>query len=100
LSTYWVVSELTLPPDIGWHFKEDVLRLLRRVLTASYSSFNGQFKGHIDGVAMGLLLSLVIANLYMEGFERAALDPAPNNPSSGFAAWTMPSSSGHMVLIS
>jgi hypothetical protein len=45
------------------HFEEDILRLFRHVLTTSYLSFNSRFYGQIDGVAMGSLLSPVIAAL-------------------------------------
>jgi hypothetical protein len=38
--------------------------------------------------------SPVITN-FMEDFEKAALDSAPNNPSAGSASWMTPSSSGH-----
>jgi hypothetical protein len=46
---------------LGRHF-EDILTLLRHVLTSSYFSFAGQFYKQIDGVAMGSPLSTVIAN--------------------------------------
>jgi hypothetical protein len=51
---------------LGRHFEEDVLGLFRHVLTTSYFTFNGQFYGQTDGVAMGSPLSPVIANFYME----------------------------------
>jgi hypothetical protein len=44
------------------HFEEDIMRLFRHVLTASYFSFTGQCYEQIDSVAMGSPLFLVIAN--------------------------------------
>jgi hypothetical protein len=48
------------------HFEEDVLGLFRHVLTTSYFTFNGQFYGQTDGVAMDSPLPPVIPNFYME----------------------------------
>jgi hypothetical protein len=62
---------------LGCHFEEDVLGLFHHVLTPSYFTFNGQFCGQMDGVAIGSPLSPVIANFYMEDFEKAALELAP-----------------------
>jgi hypothetical protein len=50
---------------LGRHFEEDVLGLFRHILTTSYFTFNGQFYGQTDGVAMGSPLAPVIANFYM-----------------------------------
>jgi hypothetical protein len=62
----------------------DVFTAVTMKTTTSYFSFSGEFYGQIDGVAMGSSLSLVIANLYMEDFERAALDSAPPKPLCWF----------------
>jgi hypothetical protein len=59
------------------HFEEDVLGLFGQVLTTSYLTFNGQFYGHTDGVVMGSPLSAVIANFYMEDYEKAARESPP-----------------------
>jgi hypothetical protein len=45
---------------------------LRHVLTISYFSFADQFYEQFDGVAMGSPLSPVIANFFMEDFEKIA----------------------------
>jgi hypothetical protein len=63
---------------LGRHFDEDVLGLFRHVLTTSYFTFNGQFYGQRDGVAIGSPLSPVIANFYMEDYEKAALESVPS----------------------
>jgi hypothetical protein len=47
-------------------------------------AFNGQFYGQIDGVIMGSPLSSVIANLYMEDYEKAALESTPLKPCCCF----------------
>jgi hypothetical protein len=59
---------------LGRHFEENVLGLFLYVLTSSYFTFNGQFYGQIDGVAMGSSLFPVMANFYMEDYEKAALE--------------------------
>jgi hypothetical protein len=69
---------------LGRHFKEDVLGLFHHAITTSYFTFNGQFYGQTDDVAMGSTLSPVIANFYMEDFEKAALESAPLKPCCWF----------------
>jgi hypothetical protein len=72
----WVPIRATMDL-LGRHFGEDVLVLFRHVLTTSYFKFNGQFYGQTDGVAMGSLLSSVIAYFYREDYEKAVLESAP-----------------------
>jgi hypothetical protein len=69
---------------LGWHFEEDVLRLFCHILTTSYFTSNGQFYRQTVGLAMGLLLSLVIASFYTEGYKKAALELAPLKPRCWF----------------
>jgi hypothetical protein len=47
---------------LGHNFEDDILGLFRHVLTTSYFTFNGQFYGQTDGVAVASPLSPVIAN--------------------------------------
>jgi hypothetical protein len=69
---------------LGRNF-EDVLGLFRHVLTTSYFTFNEQFYGQTDDVAMGSPLSPIIANFYMEDYEKATLEsPPPPNPRCWF----------------
>ena len=42
-----------------------------------YFSFQDQFYEQVEGVSMGSLVSLIVANLYMEYFEQKALCIAP-----------------------
>jgi hypothetical protein len=62
---------------LGRHFEEDVLGIFCHVLITSYFTFNRQFSGHIDGVAMGSPLSRVLTHFYLEDYEKAALESAP-----------------------
>jgi hypothetical protein len=57
------------------HF-EDILRLFRHVLTASYFGFAGQFNEKIDGMTMSSPLPPVIANFFTEDFEEMELERA------------------------
>jgi hypothetical protein len=66
------------------HFEEDILGLFHHVLTTSYFTFNGQYYGQTDGVAMGSPLSPVIANFYMEDYEKAGLKLASLKPCCWF----------------
>jgi hypothetical protein len=49
-------------------------------LHSTYFIFRGEFCEHVEGVAMGSPLSPVVANLYMEKFEKQALDSFPLKP--------------------
>jgi hypothetical protein len=63
---------------VGRYFEEDVLGLLHHVLSTSYFSFSGDFYGQTDGVVMGSPLTPVIANFYLEDYEKVALEsPSP-----------------------
>jgi hypothetical protein len=62
------------------HFEEDILRLFRCVLMASNFIFAGQVYEQFEGVAMGLPLSPVTANFFMEDFEEMAVDGAAHEP--------------------
>jgi hypothetical protein len=61
-----------------------MLGLFRHILTTSSSTFNGQFYGQTDGVALGTPFSPVITNFYMEDYEKAAHESAPLKPSRWF----------------
>jgi retron-type reverse transcriptase len=76
-----IVESLNL---LSQHFSEDILALFRHVLTSTYFSFGGQFYEQTDGVAMGSLLSPVIANFIMDAFEEKALKQASHKPLCWF----------------
>ena len=76
-----IVDSLEL---LSYHFEDDVLALFKHVLTSTYFCFNGQFYEQTDGVAMGSPLSPVIANFFMEDFEKRAIEQATHNPVCWF----------------
>ena len=55
--------------------REDVMALLKVVLNNCVSSFQGKFYKQLNSAAMGSPCSLVVANIYMEYFEKRALGP-------------------------
>ena len=56
---------------------DDIILLLEFCLKNTYFSFQGQFFEQVKGVAMGSLVSPIVANLYMEHFEQKALSSSP-----------------------
>jgi hypothetical protein len=66
-----VISEIT---------DEDTTNLVKVCLKSTYFSFRNCFYEQIEGVAMGSPLSPVVANLYMENFEKQAIDSYPLKP--------------------
>jgi hypothetical protein len=61
---------------LSHHFVDDVLALLKHMLTSTYFCFDEQFYEQTDGVAMSSPLSPVIANFFMEDFEKKAIEQA------------------------
>ncbi|XP_055842472.1 uncharacterized protein LOC129909411 [Episyrphus balteatus] len=59
---------------------ENYLPLLDFCLSSGYFCFNGQFYLQKDGVAMGLPLAPLIADIWMENFEKKALDSSKEKP--------------------
>jgi hypothetical protein len=78
---------------LSHHFEDDVLALFKHVLTSTYFCFEGQCYEQADRVTMGSPLSLVIANFFMEDFEKKATELATHKPPS--SVW-----SGKLCLIS
>ena len=56
---------------------QNIIQLLGFCLHYTYFSFQGQFYEQEKGAAMGSPVSSMVANLYMEHFERTALTIAP-----------------------
>jgi hypothetical protein len=69
---------------LNHHFEDDVLALFKHMLTSTYFCFDGQFYEQTDRVAMGSPLSLVIANFFMEDFEKKAIEQAAHTPICWF----------------
>ena len=55
--------------------REDVMHLLKVVLNNCVFSFQGKFYKQLHSAAMGSPCSPVVANIYMEYFEKRALGP-------------------------
>jgi hypothetical protein len=67
-----IVKELTDP---------DTAKLAEVCLRSTFFSYQGEFYEQTSGVAMGSPLSPIVANLFMENFEKKALDSFPLKPS-------------------
>ena len=59
---------------------QNIIELLGFCLHNTYFSFQDTFYEQVEGAPMGSLVSLIVANLYMECFERKALASAINPP--------------------
>ena len=58
-----------------------ITTLLEFCLTSTSFVFQGQYYQQMEGAAMGSPLSTIVANIFMEKFEKDALDTAPHPPS-------------------
>ena len=79
-----VVTDL-LAKDDSWKSRTylnatQIINLLEFCLTTTYCKFRGQLYQQDHGCAMGLPVSPIIANLYMENFEWEALKSAKQPP--------------------
>jgi len=54
-----------------------LIPLIEHCLTTTYFSYNDQFYEQTSGAAMGSPISPVIANIFMEHFEKEALQKTP-----------------------
>jgi hypothetical protein len=59
---------------------KDFTKMAEFCLQNSYFQWNGKFYKQLEGTAMGSPLSPVVANLFMEDFEREALASCPKQP--------------------
>ena len=57
--------------------------LLEFCLRSTYFTFQGRYYEQKEGAAMGSPISPLVANLYMEDFEKKAINSAPHTPVSG-----------------
>ena len=56
---------------------DDIIELLKFVITTAYFSFRGQIYQQIFGAAMGSPVSAIVANFFMEWLEEEAIATAP-----------------------
>ena len=71
----------------------DIILLLEFCLKNTYFSFQDLFYEQVEGVAMGSLVSPIVANIYMEYLEQKALSTAPHPLGFGAGLWMTPLSS-------
>ena len=62
---------------------QNIIELLRFCLHNTYFSFQNKFYEQVEGAPMGSSVNPIVANLYMECFERKSLSSA-NNPPAWF----------------
>ena len=58
-----------------------IINLLEFCLNSTSFVFQGQYYQQMEGAAMGSPLSPIVANIFMEQFEKEALETAPHPPS-------------------
>ena len=59
---------------------QDIIELLGFFLQNTYFSFQNKSYQQVEGAPMGSPVSPIVANLYMESFERKAIASASNPP--------------------
>ena len=59
---------------------DDICSLVELCLKSTYFQFGSEFYEQIEGAAMGSPLSPIVVNIYMEHFEKTALDSAQLRP--------------------
>ena len=59
---------------------QNIIELLGLYLPNTYFSFQNKFFEQVEGVAMGSPVSPIVANLYMENFEKKALSTTSTPP--------------------
>jgi hypothetical protein len=60
---------------------EAIMELLEVCLRAIYFQVDGKFFHQKDGMAMGSSLSPIVSKIFMDHFEKIALDSAQHHPS-------------------
>ena len=65
-------------PAKNQHVSEPLISLLEFCLRSTYFTFQGRFYEQQEGAAMGSPISPIVANLYMEDFEKKAINSSPH----------------------
>ena len=65
--------------------------LLEFCLRNTYFTFHGRFYEQVEGAAMGLTISPIVANLFMENLEIKALTTSPHPLPCRKGMWMIPS---------
>jgi hypothetical protein len=76
---------------------EAIMERLEVCLRTTYFKVDDKFFQQNDGMAMGSSLSPVVSNIFMEHFEKFALDSAQHKPSLGSGTLMARLWSGHTV---
>ena len=66
---------------------QNIIEFLGFSVNNTYISFQNKFYEQVEGVAMGSPVSPIVANLYMEHFEREALRSASHHQGFGTGFW-------------
>ena len=61
--------------------KERIIEMLRMCLKSTYFCYDGDYYEQKEGAAMGSPVSAIVANLYMEFFEKLAIETSPVKPT-------------------
>ena len=77
---------------------QSIIELLWFCLHNTYFSFQNKFYEQVEGATMGSPVSPIVANLYMEHFEREALQSASNPLGIGLGMWMTPLSSNNKPI--
>ena len=72
---------------------QNIIELLGFCLHNTYFSFQNKFYEQVEHEPMGLSVSPIVTNLYMECFGRKALSSAINPPGHGIGLWMIHGSS-------
>jgi hypothetical protein len=66
---------------LSQHFQKEITHLIPYILTTTYFAYDGTFYEQTDGTTMDSPLAPVILNIYLESFERQAVDTGSKEPT-------------------
>jgi hypothetical protein len=71
-----IIKQMVIQNDLPTEY----MGLIEFCLTSGYFVWRGEYYRQIEGVAMGSPIAPVVANIFMEDFERKALEGCPHRP--------------------